>query len=159
MGTMDVEQKYPPLNLPPASLNIKESGRGLVVMCQCRRQFVALTPEEWVRQHFIFYLVSVLGYPQGLVSAERLVLVNGLRQRADVVVFGRSLEPLMVVECKAPSISIGQKTMAQAMRYVSKLGARAVVLTNGLAHFCVVGGSYVGSIPRYDELVVRAAEG
>ncbi len=131
---------FPRLNLPVANLVVRQA-RGLdrpVVMCLSRRRFVALTPEEWVRQHFLSYMVGHLGYPQGLVAAEAPVMIGSSRQRADIVAFSRQMRPLVIVECKAPSVTLSQQTLNQACRYLSVLGARAVVLTNGMAHYCVM---------------------
>ncbi len=121
---------------------------------------MALTPEEWVRQHFIFYMVSVLGYPQGLVAAEMPVDVNGLKQRADIVAYSAGMVPLVIVECKAPSVTLSQSTLNQACRYLSSIGARAVILTNGLAHYAVSVGSdgvarFLPSLPTWAEVSGR----
>lgn len=131
---------FPRLNLPAANLIVRQA-QGLdrpAVMCLCRGRFVSLTPEEWVRQHFLAYMVGHLGYPLGLVAAEAPVMVGSLRQRADIVAFSRQMRPLVIVECKAPSVTLSQQTLNQACRYQSVLGARAVVLTNGMAHYCVM---------------------
>ncbi|MCF0190205.1 MAG: type I restriction enzyme HsdR N-terminal domain-containing protein [Marinilabiliaceae bacterium] len=103
----------------------------------CRKSYVTLTPEEYVRQSFISFLVNTLGYPAGRTSVERILMVNGQRQRADIVVFSKDMSPFMVVECKAPSVSISQKTLDQALRYNTQLGVHYLVLTNGLTHYCV----------------------
>lgn len=157
----------PVLNLPPATLRLREperDGGRASILCLCRRRYVALTPEEWVRQNFIGYMVSSLGYPQALVAAEMPVDVNGLRQRADIVAFSRASRPLVIVECKAPSVTLSQTTLNQACRYLSSIGAVAVVLTNGLQHYCVslnVNGaaSFVNHVPSWDEVNEMAREG
>ena len=104
-----------------------------------------LTPEEWVRRHLIVYLVSHCGVLPKRIVQEYAVPVNGQPQRADVVVVGDSAEPLVLVECKAPEIRIDSRTLAQAVRYNSVLGARFVILTNGRKHYCCEyrGGRYV----------------
>lgn len=133
-------ETLPKLNLPPAALRLREperEGGRASVLCLCRRRYVALTPEEWVRQNFIGFMVTHLGFPQALVAAEMPVDVNGLRQRADIVAFSRTQRPLVIVECKAPSVSLSQTTLNQACRYLSSIGAVAVVLTNGMEHYCV----------------------
>jgi len=98
--------------------------------------YLVLTPEEWVRRHLIAYLVSHCGVLPKRVVQEYAVPVNGQPQRADVVVVGDRAEPLVLAECKAPEIRIGERTLAQAVRYNSVLGARFVILTNGLRHCC-----------------------
>ena len=101
-----------------------------------RRRFVALTPEEWVRQHLIAYLTAYCGVQPKRIVQEYAVALNGQPQRADVVVVGDRAEPLLLAECKAPCIPINGRTLAQAVRYNSVLGARYVILTNGLRHYC-----------------------
>ena len=101
-----------------------------------RRRWLVLTPEEWVRQHLIRLLVERGGVPPGNVSQEYPVALSGAAQRADVVVTGRDGRPCLLAECKAPEIRIDERTLAQAVRYNSVLGARFVILTNGLRHYC-----------------------
>lgn len=152
------EAKYPPLALPPAELKLRRSSSGKPqVLCLSRRRYVALTPEEWVRQHFMAYMVQGLGFPQSLVAAEIPVSVNGQRQRADIVAFSRAMEPMLIVECKAPAVPLSQVTLNQACRYLSALGSRAVVLTNGLAHYCIAlsasgAPTFVPSLPTWQQL-------
>ncbi len=151
---------FPPLNLPPARLRVVGgAGRGArpSVLCLCRGRYVALTPEEWVRQHFMSFMFGDLGFPRGLVAAEVPVQIGSSRQRADIVAYSRQMVPLVIVECKAPSVSISQQTLNQACRYLSVLGARFVVLTNGLSHYCVAlseGGApaFSEALPRWEQL-------
>ena len=101
---------------------------------------------EWVRQHFIHYLLQFKKYPPGLVAVEMLVKVNGLKQRADIVAHNRQGKPVVVVECKAPSVAITKQVFDQAARYNMQLDVRYLIVTNGLQHFCArltgVNGSY-----------------
>ena len=92
--------------------------------------------EEWVRQHLIAYLTAYCGVQPKRIVQEYAVALNGQPQRADVVVVGDRAEPLLLAECKAPCIPINGRTLAQAVRYNSVLGARYVILTNGLRHYC-----------------------
>ena len=101
-----------------------------------RRRWLVLTPEEWVRQHLIAYLTAYCGVQPKRIVQEYAVALNGQPQRADVVVVGDRAEPLLLAECKAPCIPINSRTLAQAVRYNSVLGARYVILTNGLRHYC-----------------------
>ena len=101
-----------------------------------RRRWLVLTPEEWVRQHLIAYLTAYCGVQPKRIVQEYAVALNGQPQRADVVVVGDRAEPLLLAECKAPCIPINGRTLAQAVRYNSVLGARYVILTNGLRHYC-----------------------
>jgi type I site-specific restriction endonuclease len=157
MGERD---KYPVLALPPAELKIERRGGGLAVRCLCRGKYVALTPEEWVRQHFISYLSKWCGYPAGLIAVEVALEVNGVRRRADVVCYDKKLRPLVVVECKAPEVQIVRGTLDQARMYHTRLNTPVVVLTNGLIHYCYVrneAGEYEAAkeMPKYEEVVAR----
>jgi len=101
-----------------------------------RKLYVALTPEEWVRQHAIHYLIADRLVPPGLMAVEKEIRVNRLRRRCDIVVFSKRGNPLMVVECKAPNVKITQDTFSQALRYNLSLNINFMLLTNGLKHFC-----------------------
>ena len=101
-----------------------------------RRRLVALTPEEEVRQKVLYLLVEHLGVPAGLLAVEYAVKVNGLDKRADAVVFGTDAKPLMIVECKAPSVKITEKVLDQAVRYHSALKPRFLMLYNGENCYC-----------------------
>lgn len=130
----------PQLNLPDANLKLKPpttpKGR-LQVWDICRKQYVSLTPEEYVRQSFLSYLINCLGYPSSRTSVEATVNINGQSHRADIIVYDLEMHPLMVVECKAPTVLISQQTLDQALRYNTKLGVKYIVLTNGLKHYCL----------------------
>ena len=153
--------QFPQLSLPPARLNIRRSpdGKRLDVLCLSRRRFVALTPEEWVRQHFLAYMTDHLGFPAGLVAAEVPIMIGSSRQRADIVAYSRQMSPLLIVECKAPHVTLSQQTLNQACRYLSVLGSRAVVLTNGLAHYCATiptddsSPLFAPSLPSWTDLL------
>ena len=124
------------LNLPPADLTLKTENGKRHVFDVIRKKYVALTPEEWVRQHIIHYLTGMLKYPAGLMAVEALVKVNGLNQRADIVVYDKKGTPAMIVECKAPDVKIGNEVFEQAARYDMKLGVKYLFVSNGLKHFC-----------------------
>lgn len=101
-----------------------------------RKKYVALTPEEEVRQKILCLLVENLAVPAGLLAVEYSIQVNGMDKRCDAVVFGNDLHPLMIVECKAQSVKITQKTLEQAVRYYSALQPRFLLLFNGKDCFC-----------------------
>lgn len=101
-----------------------------------RRRFVALTPEEEVRQKTLYLLVEHLGVPAGLLAVEYSVKVNGLDKRADAVVFGNEGRPLMIVECKAPSVTLTEAVLEQALCYHSVLQPQYLLLTNGTMSYC-----------------------
>ena len=127
--------RYPELNLPPARLRLQRRGGIVHVWCRVRRCWLVLTPEEWVRQHFVHYLTEVRGCSPELIAEEYPVNVAGQPQRADIVVFASDLKPLMLVECKAPEVKISPAVLDQAVRYNAEVGASTIVLTNGLEHY------------------------
>ena len=102
-----------------------------------RRRFVALTPEEEVRQKVLYLLVEHLHVPSGLMAVEYSVKVNGMDKRADAVVFGTEGHPLMIVECKAPSVALTQAVLEQALRYHSALQPKFLLLSNGKTTYCL----------------------
>ena len=121
-----------------------------------RRRFVALTPEEEVRQKTLYLLVEHLGVPAGLLAVEYSVKVNGLDKRADAVVFGNEGRPLMIVECKAPSVTLTETVLEQALRYHSVLQPQYLLLTNGAVTYCykAEGASLrpLDHLPDYKEM-------
>jgi hypothetical protein len=100
-----------------------------------RGRFVALTPEEWVRQHFLHYLMQERGFPRGLLSLEAGVAYHQRKGRYDALWIGRDGKPLLLVECKAPHVHINQETFDQVARYNHRLQAPYVAVTNGIAHY------------------------
>ena len=125
---------YPRLNFPAVKLRISQRGEQTTVWDPLRGIYLVLTPEEWVRRHLIGFLISHCGAQPMRIVQEYAVAMNGSPQRADVVVVDDRACPLMLVECKAAGIGIDRQVLAQAVRYNSVLGARYVVLTNGLVH-------------------------
>ena len=122
-----------------------------------RRKFVALTPEEWVRQHFVNFLISRRAYPEGLMANEVSMVHNGCRRRSDTVIYDREASPLAVVEYKAPEVSITEKVFDQIVRYNMVWGVKWLMVTNGLQHYCcrcLPDGTYkfVKDIPEYNSL-------
>jgi len=152
--------ELPPLNLPAAQLQCKICDDGVRrVYDALRRKFVALTPEEWVRQHFVAYMTGELGYPAALMGNEVGITLNGTSRRCDTVLFSRNgLVPLMIVEYKAPHIEITQRVFDQIVRYNMVLHARWLVVSNGMRHFCCEidyekrGVRFLPNVPRYAEL-------
>ena len=126
----------PKLHFPPIRLRARQRGEAVEVWDSLRGIYLVLTPEEWVRQHLIACLITQCGAQPTRIVQEYAVQLNGQPQRADVVVVDDAARPLLVAECKAPHVKIDQRTFAQAVRYNSVLGARYVVLTNGLQHYC-----------------------
>jgi len=124
------------LNLPAFECNVKESDGKVWVYDVLRKKYLVLTPEEWVRQHFLNYLLVHVQYPKSLIKVESGLKFNRLQKRSDIVVFDRNGNPWMVVECKAPNESINESTLRQASVYNATLRAKYVVLTNGMKTFC-----------------------
>jgi len=125
-----------PLNLPAYDFKIRtEKGRSMI-FDPVRRKYVRLTPEEWVRQHFVQYLIHDRGTPGGLVAIEKGFTYQGMARRADIVVHDRQGHPLLMAECKAPGVEIRQAAFDQVARYNTVVRAHYLVVTNGLDHYC-----------------------
>ena len=152
------------LNLPKADLNIVRQGHRLMVFDTLRQRFVALTPEEWVRQHFVRFLQSHRGFPAGVIANEVTVELNGMRKRCDTLVYGPHAEPLMVVEYKAPQVGITQQVFDQICRYNMRLRVRWLVVSNGLQHFCChidydrMSYTFLPEVPCFQDLLAGKAE-
>lgn len=127
---------YPKLNFPPVKLRASRRGERTLVWDDLRAMWLVLTPEEWVRRHLIAYLETGCGAARQRIVQEYPVAMNGAPQRADLVVVDDAARPLVLCECKAPEVPIDRHVLAQAVRYNSVLGARYLVLTNGLSHYC-----------------------
>src|SRR6478735_8545566 len=124
------------LNLPAYNYKLKHSDGNSFIFDPVRKKFVLLTPEEWVRQHFLHYLTNHLAYPKTLISIERGLHYNQLQKRTDLRVYSSEGNPLVLVECKAASVNISAETVKQASVYNQTLRAPYVMLTNGLEHYC-----------------------
>ena len=126
----------PQLNLPIVALKTKLVEGTTQVFDQVRKKYLVLTPEEWVRQHFIHYLNQEKNYPLGLMGVEQMVKYNGMQTRADIVLYTTEGKPNMIVECKAPNVKITQEAFNQIAKYNFKLQVPLLVVTNGIQHFC-----------------------
>lgn len=127
--------EFPSLQLPEASLQIRATDHGKrEVLCMARKKWVALEPEEWVRQHVVAYLSDQLHYPLGCMSVEHRLMLNGMERRADVVCFTPDQTPRLLVECKAPNIPLNQEVVDQAARYNLVLQVPILLVTNGMQH-------------------------
>lgn len=124
-----------PLNFPSYDFRFKNSENKIYIFDIIRKKFVLLQPEEWVRQHVVNFLIQEKKYPKSLINVEKQLTVNGLKKRYDVVVFNSDGSILILVECKAPEISISQNTFDQIARYNLQLNATYLMVTNGLQHF------------------------
>ena len=126
------------LNLPEYSFRIQKSSKGPQIFDSIRKKFVALTPEEWVRQNFIQYLIAEKKYSSSLISVEAGLKYNRLQKRSDINVHDRKGIVWMIVECKAPDVQLSQATFNQLSTYnvSGKTKARFLAITNGLIHYC-----------------------
>ena len=126
------------LNLPEYSFRIRKSEKGLQIFDPLRKKFVALTPEEWVRQNFVQHLIVEKKYPSSLIAVETGLKYNRMKKRSDITVHDRKGNVWMIVECKAPEIKITQGTFYQAAVYnmSNKTKTKFLAVTNGLKHYC-----------------------
>ena len=123
------------LNLPTYKFRIKSTKNKYVIFDIIRKKYVSLTPEEWVRQHIIHFLVEEKKYPISLIGIEKKLTINKLTKRTDILVFNTKGLPHIIVECKAPSINITQNAFDQIARYNLKLNANYLIVSNGLEHY------------------------
>jgi len=146
------------LNLPQYSFRIQEKAGKKLIFDGFRRRWVALTPEEWVRQNFARYLTEEKHYPASLVAIERSLRMNQRDFRTDIVLFSKSGNPLVVVECKAPEVKISQQVFDQIARYNLDLRVSYLIVTNGLTHYCCrfdqseLSYNFLPEIPDYKEI-------
>lgn len=138
------------LNFPEFQFRIESGFNGPVIFDPVRKKNVTLTPEEWVRQHLLMYLIDVKGVPKSLLASERGLMVNGLQRRFDILLFNRKGKPLLIAECKAPHVAISEDTFYQAAQYNLALKADFLLLTNGLQHY-IARIDYKSSTLRYLE--------
>lgn len=149
-----------PLNLPPFEANIKKQNGMVKILDILRQKFVALTPEEWVRQHFVHFLIEQKGYSKTLMANEVAVTLNGMSRRCDTVVYRQEgMNPLMIVEYKRPDVEITQRVFEQICRYNMVLEVEWLVVSNGLKHYCCQvdikngGYAFMKDIPSYGEIL------
>ena len=129
-------QKTDPLNLPAFPFRLKTVDNKTWIFDSWRKKYIILTPEEWVRQHFLRYLVDHKNFPELLISVESGIKVATRKKRTDAVVFNKTGKPFVLIECKAPEIGITQHVFDQILRYNIPLQVKYLMVTNGLSHFC-----------------------
>lgn len=130
-------KKLPLLNIPYANLRYAENEEGdLKIYDSLRKKFIALTPEEFVRQNFIHWMMNSFGYPESYIGNEIEISVNDTKKRCDTVIYSKDFTPLVIVEYKAPHIEINQSTFDQIVRYNMELKAKYLIVSNGLRHYC-----------------------
>jgi hypothetical protein len=123
------------LNFPAYSFRLKNSENKVAIFDVIRKKFIILTPEEWVRQHTVQFLLDEKKYPKSYINVEKLIKVNDTSKRYDIAVFKPNGELFLLIECKAPEISITQDTFDQIARYNLKLKSEYLMVTNGLNHY------------------------
>ena len=148
-----------PLNFPRQyEFDIRASGGRQTIFDPLRRKHVRLTPEEWVRQNLVQYLVQDMGFPPGRTAVESGFSHKGVRHRADVIVHNGRGEPVLMAECKAPDVKIKQEAFDQIARYNTTVGSDYLVVTNGVTHYCYAldrkerSYRFLRSLPRYEDL-------
>ena len=153
------------LNLPEFDYKVKKREDGSwAIWDRLRERWVALTPEEWVRQHFVEWLITDKGFPAALMGNEVSLTQNGISRRCDTVIGDRTGQPLVIVEYKAPNINITQKVFDQIVRYNMVLKARYLMVSNGLVHYCCQidyeknSYRFLEEIPCYESLVASQQE-
>ena len=149
------------LNLPKTELKVTTKAGKPHVFDFLRRKYVTLTPEEWVRQQFVHFLVDSKGYPAECIGNEVSIRLGSMRKRCDTVVYGREAEPLMIVEYKSPGVEITQQVFDQISRYNIRLRVKWLIVSNGLQHYCChidyANGTYsfVEDIPSYTDILAK----
>ena len=126
------------------------------IFCEWRHRWVRLTPEEWVRQQLLHHLVEQLGYPSSRIAVEQAITVGAAHKRCDAVVYDQTMCPLVLIECKAETVPLTQKTLDQAITYNRQLNVPYLILHNGPQTICVHGNNHlITGIPRYADLLRR----
>lgn len=146
------------INLPPYEIKLREQNGRRQIFDILRRRYVALTPEEWVRQHFVHFLIEHKGYPKGLLANEIEQKIGDKKLRCDTLLYNKDLQPKMIIEYKAPEIAITQRVFNQVTTYNFLLHADYLIVSNGRQHYCChmdyEKGEYtfLQDIPHYTEL-------
>jgi len=145
---------YPALSLPSAPLRLRKKGDKVFVFDIVRKDWFVLTPEEWVRQHFIHFLVFK-SYPMSLIAVEKQIFYNKKQKRFDLVVFSRKHKPLIVIECKASAVRLDESVFQQAAMYAHSLQVPYLCITNGVHTLCWRIENpilYFSELPNFSEL-------
>lgn len=147
------------LNLPEYNFNIRLNNNRYEIFDSIRKKFVALTPEEWVRQNFIKYLINEKKCPSSLIAVEKKLIFNNMPRRTDIVLYNKNGCPKLIVECKSTEIKINQKVFDQIARYNMTLKVNFLVVTNGLIHYCCFIDNnnktykFLEEIPEYKSII------
>jgi hypothetical protein len=138
------------IEYPPYQPKIKETAGKELIFDEVRKRWVALTPEEWVRQNFLQYLMLVKKYPASLIAVEKEIRLGELKKRFDIVVYGRDSKPRVIIECKEMGVELDNKVLDQVLRYNSTLNVPYLVITNG--SFCMALAVAKGQVNEMIEL-------
>jgi len=148
-----------PLNFPSFEYRIRTVARGYEIWDNLRKKYIKLTPEEWVRQHVINYLITEKEYPAGRLALEMQHKYLQQERRTDLIAFSANVEPCLLVECKAPEIKLSSNVIEQSMLYNSQIKAPYTLITNGLVHYCfqtdyiAQKSIYINEIPNYQTAI------
>ena len=123
------------LNFPTYSFRFKNSENKVAIFDEIRKKFIILTPEEWVRQHVVQYLLQDKNYPKSYINVEKLIKINDLSKRYDIIVYQPNGAIYLLIECKAPEVTITQQTFDQIARYNLVLNAKYLMVSNGVNHY------------------------
>lgn len=124
------------LNLPEYNFRIKKQDDNYFIFDTQRKRYVSLTPEEWVRQHFIHFLIEMKGFPAALLAVEKQLNMNGMKKRCDAILYNNEAKPILIIELKAPNVPISQATFDQVAVYNAKLKVDFFMISNGIEHYC-----------------------
>lgn len=145
---------FTPLNLPMANLKLSKKDNSVYVWCEIRKKNLVLTPEEWVRQHLIHYLVYHKKFPKGLIASEIEIKANKQKRRCDLVVFDSELKPRILIECKAPEINLNLKVVQQIIHYNNQLQVPVIAISNGLQHEIISINYETNEFVKMDDFVL-----
>lgn len=146
------------LCFPKYEFRIKTEGKHQMIFDGIRKKWLVLTPEEWVRQHMIRYLIEDKNYPASLMAIEMGITLNGTKKRCDIAMYNNKAEAIALVECKAPTVKITQAAFDQIARYNMELKVKYLVVSNGVKHYCCVidlekkNYQFLNGIPEYKNL-------
>ena len=146
------------LNLPSFDAKIRKKKDGFEIFDPLRRKYLTLTPEEWVRQHFVHFLIDDKNYPASRIVNEGAIKLNSMTRRCDTVVYNHRLEPVVIAEYKEPGVTITQQVFDQVARYNSVLRVPYIMISNGISHYCyridykTMSYTFLTDIPMYGEL-------
>jgi hypothetical protein len=146
------------LDFPEQNIRLRENKETLSIYDHLRKKWLICTPEEWVRQNLILFLITNMNYPRNLIAIEKQICIAGRKLRFDGVIYDKDFKPLVIIECKAPTIKISQDTFDQILTYNYMINAPYLIVTNGLFHvFCKIESktkfSFLEKIPDYKQLI------